>query len=365
MQVHLHGLGTALPPHVLPQDIVLDNARRILGPRFEQFERMVPAFENAGVDKRHSVAPLAWFQEPKTWFDRNEAYLQGASALFEQAAAKALADAGLRGDEIDTIVTVSSTGIATPTIEARAALAMGFRRDVRRVPLFGLGCAGGVTGLALARTLAAARPGTRVLLVAVECCTLSFRSDRLRKADIIATVLFGDGAAAAVVSTELPARDRPLVALEPGHEHTWPDTLAIMGWDVDDSGLGVVFDRSIPSFAAEHFRVAADTALAQAGLMASDVDRIVCHPGGAKVLEALEGAMQLAPGSLDHERAVLREAGNMSAPTVLFVLERTLAAGLSGQTALCALGPGFTASFLPATVVPANMRAGREAKLDA
>ena len=360
MQVNLLGLATALPPNVLPQSIVLDNARRILGPRYAQFERMVPAFANSGVEKRHSVETLDWFQTPKSWVERNESYLRGAERLFVEAATRALADAGLPAQEIDTIVTVSSTGIATPTLEARASAELGFRTDVRRVPLFGLGCAGGVTGLAMARTLAAARPGSRVLVVAVECCTLSFREDRLQKADIIATVLFGDGAAAAIVSTDAPAPDRPQVALDPGEEHTWPDTLPIMGWDVDDHGLGVVFDRSIPGFAAEHFRAAADSCLARSGLMVADLDRPVCHPGGTKVLEALEDCLDLAPGALDHERAVLREAGNMSAPTVLFVLEKALDAGFTGQTALCALGPGFTASFVPATVVPARIDATRD-----
>ena len=352
MPVHLHGLASALPPFELPQDVVLRHARDILGPRYKQFERLVPAFTNAGVERRWSVEPVEWFLEPRSWGERNASYVRGATELWERAAEAALNDAGLKPRDIDTIVTVSSTGVATPTLEARAAIP--FRSDVHRVPLFGLGCAGGVTGMSVAQSLAQARPGRNVLLVAVECCTLSFRSDRLQKADIIATVLFGDGAAAAVLSTNAPRADRPQVTLEPGHEHTWPDTLPIMGWDVDDAGLGVVFDRSIPAFALEHFRAAADTALGRAGLTAGDVERFVCHPGGAKVLEALEECMDLPAASLDHERAVLRDCGNMSAPTVLFVLERALAAGLSGPVALAALGPGFTASFLPATVVPAR-----------
>ena len=352
MDIYLHGLATALPPHELPQDLVLRYAREILGPRYEHFERMVPAFQNAGVERRWSVEPVEWFLEPRNWRERNESYLAGATRMFEDAARRALADAGLAAREVDSVVTVSSTGVATPTLEARVLTSMGFRTDVHRVPVFGLGCAGGVSGLSIARDVAAARPGTNVLFVAVEACTLSFRSDRLQKADIIATVLFGDGAAAALLSSRRPAGRT--VTLEPGTTHTWPDTLPIMGWDVDEVGLGVVFDRSIPAFAAEHFADAAHTALGRAGYVASDFDRLVCHPGGTKVLEALEEAMQLAPGSLDHERAVLRGAGNMSAPTVLFVLERTLAARQTGRVALCALGPGFTASFMPALIEAAT-----------
>ncbi len=349
MNVHLNGLASAVPPHELPQDLVLSNARRILGPRYAQFERMAGSFKTSGVETRYSMAPFEWFDEPKSWPERNSLYLKGGTNLFVDVATKALAASGLGAQDVDCIVTVSSTGIATPTLEARAAKAMGFRTDVQRVPVFGLGCAGGVSGLAIARDLAAARPGTNVLLVALEACTLSFRSDRLQKADIIATVLFGDGAAAACLSTQRTG-DGPPVTIGTGQQHMWADTLDIMGWDVDEAGLGVVFDRSIPAFATEHFRDAAQQAAERMGVDIAKLDRLVCHPGGAKVVEALEEAMTLPEGSLDAERTILRDYGNMSAPTVLFVLERLLAGGAKGHMLACALGPGFTASFIPVTV---------------
>lgn len=350
MHVYLTGLATAVPPHVLPQTLVLDQARRILGPRYSQFERLAPTFTSSGVERRYSMAPIEWFLEPRSWPERNALYVEGSVALFIAAARAALRDAALDAQEIDTIVTVSSTGISTPTLEARAWAAMGFRADVRRLPIFGLGCAGGVTGLEIARAQATARPGSKVLLVTLEACTLSFRSDRLQKADIIATVLFGDGAAAACLSTEPGTGARNGVRLAPGHEHLWADTLGIMGWDVDEAGLGVVFDRAIPSFASEHLAAVADAALAKAGLARDRIDRFVCHPGGTRVVEALEGALGLGSASLDAERETLRDFGNMSAPTVLFVLDRVLAQGQTGQMMLSALGPGFTASFLPIEV---------------
>jgi len=343
--VSLLGLGTALPPHPLPQSTVVEHARRLLGPKYPAFERLVPAFENAGVEMRHSVMPLKWYAEDHGWSERMAAYLPAATQLFIDAASAALADAGLDALDVDTIVTVSSTGIATPTLEAQATGRMGFRADVARVPVFGLGCAGGVTGLSLARTLAAAQPGRTVLLVVVETCSLSFRTDRMQKADIIATVLFGDGAAAAVVR----AGDGP-VTLDPGFEHMWPDTLAIMGWDVDDTGLGVVFDRSIPEFVRENFRPAVLGMLKAANQPLEEINRFVCHPGGAKVLDAIEHTMDLTSGALDAERRVLKMAGNMSAPTVLFVLKDVLAHGHTGRMALAALGPGFTAALMPFTV---------------
>jgi alkylresorcinol/alkylpyrone synthase len=347
--VSLLGLGTALPPYPMPQATVLEHARRLLGPKYPQFERLVPAFANSGVQMRHAVMPLDWYAQDHGWAARSAAYIAGAGKLFVDAATAALENAGVTAREVDTIVTVSSTGIATPTLEAQAARAMGFRADVARVPVFGLGCAGGVTGLSIARRLALAEPGATVLMVAVETCSLSFRTDRLQKADIIATVLFGDGAAAAVLRT-----GDGDVTLDAGHEHMWPDTLAIMGWDVDDTGLGVVFDRSIPEFVRGNFRDAVTRMLAAAGQPLQGIDRLVCHPGGAKVIEAIEETMDLPADALDAERRVLAQAGNMSAPTVLFVLQDVLALGLTGRMALAALGPGFTAACMPFTVRAAS-----------
>ena len=349
----LQSVATAVPPHDLPQDVVAIAARRVLGPRYPAFERLSATFTTSGVERRQSVVPLEWFERDQDWESRNRAYLDGASLLFEAAAERALDRAKWRAEDVDVVVTVSSTGIATPTLEARASQALGFRPDVSRVPLFGLGCAGGVTGLSHAASFARARPGARVLLVSVEACTLSFRADRLEKADIIATVLFGDGAGAACISTDA---DGP--ALGTGVEHTWPGTLDIMGWNVDRNALGVVFDRSIPAFVSDHFQVAAADALRASGIARSDLVRPICHPGGAKVVQAIEGALGLEAGELDIERDVLRNHGNMSAPTVLFVLERLLARETlpDGPHVLAALGPGFTASFLPIAREPAMLR---------
>ncbi len=346
MNVYLHGLSTCVPPHALPQDQVRDRAHEILGPRFKGFDRLAPVFDTSGVRMRYSVAPFDWFEGAGGWTDRNARYMDGATQLYIDAARTALDDAGWAADQVDILVTVSSTGIATPTLEAQAKGVLGFRDDALRVPLFGLGCAGGIAGLNVARELAAANPAARVLLVVVETCTLSFRKARPKKADIIATILFGDGAAAVALSSQKTG-----VRIGRGASKTWDDTLPIMGWEVDEDGLAVVFDRSIPDFVTEEFRAAADFALASLGLNPPDIGRIVSHPGGAKVVEAIEGALDLGGGTLDIERDILTEFGNMSAPTVLFVLQRVLARGDAkgtGQPLLaCALGPGFSAGFTP------------------
>jgi alkylresorcinol/alkylpyrone synthase len=178
--------------------------------------------------------------------------------------------------------------------------------------------------------------------VAVELCTLAFRLDKLSKENIVATALFGDGAAACL----LRAGDTGIATVEMSGQHTWPDTLDIMGWDVDTEGFGVIFDRAIPPFAQTNIAPAISAILAPAGLGLGDVDRFACHPGGAKVIDALERALALGQGALDHERTVLAEYGNMSAPTALFVLERLIEAGLPSRTLLTAMGPGFTASCI-------------------
>jgi alkylresorcinol/alkylpyrone synthase len=341
----LISLATASPPHSVDQEVVAEGARRVFAHRYRDFDRLFPIFANSGIERRQTVMPIEWYLEPRTWPERTAAYLDGAVDLFVDAAQQALARARVDAAQVDTIVTVSSTGIATPSLEARAMRRIGFRDDVCRVPVFGLGCAGGVTGLAIAARLAAAQPGSVVLFVCVELCTLALRLDELTSANMVATALFGDGAAACVLSSGA----RGLVTIEGAGEHTWPDTLDIMGWNVDPLGFGVIFDRSIPAFARVHLRAAVEAILGRMDLAIDDVDRFVCHPGGAKVIDAIEASLGLGQGALDCERAVLADHGNMSAPTALFVLERVLAQPPRRRLVMSALGPGFTATCVSLT----------------
>jgi alkylresorcinol/alkylpyrone synthase len=338
--VRLLSMVSAVPPHLLLQRDAAAAAHQGFASRYDDFERLAKVFESSGIRQRFTVRPLEWYLEPLGWPERNAAYLEGASQLFFDAAQKALDHAGVRASDVDTVVTVSSTGIATPSLEARLAGRIGFRADVERVPVFGLGCAGGVSGISIGSRLAQSRPGSLVLVVAVELCTLAFRLDKLSKENIVATALFGDGAAACLFR----AGEAGIATVEMSGQHTWPDTLDIMGWDVDTEGFGVIFDRAIPPFAQANIAPAISAILAPAGLGLGDIDRFACHPGGAKVIDALERALALGQGALDHERTVLAEYGNMSAPTALFVLERLIEAGLPSRTLLSAMGPGFTAS---------------------
>jgi alkylresorcinol/alkylpyrone synthase len=339
--VRLLSLATASPPNVLTQDEVVEAATQIFSAKFPAFSRMTPVFDHAGVRRRQLARPTDWFLKPHGWPDRSAVYDEVALDLFCEAAAAALAEAGLEGGDIDTIVTVSSTGISTPSLEAKAMTRMGFRPDASRVPSFGLGCAGGATGLALATRLARSQPGSKVLLVCVELCSMAFRLDDLDQADIISTAIFGDGAAACVLSS---GREAGFAEVTGSAEHTWPDTLDIMGWRIDANGLGVVLAKALPPFITREIRPAMDSMLASQGLGLEDVDRFICHPGGMKVIEAIEGAFGLGQGALDLEREVLADHGNMSSPTVLFILDRARKRGLPKRSVVTAMGPGFTAS---------------------
>lgn len=333
-------LSTSVPPIVLRQADAKAIAGSLFGGRSGLFDKLASVFDNTGIETRHIVREPEWYAAGHGWKERNRVFLEAAEAIYVEVAQKALAAAGIEADELDALVTVCTTGIATPSLEARVAGRMGFRDSAERVPVFGLGCAGGVSGLALASRLAAA--GKTVLYVTVELCSIAIRLDKLTKANIVATALFGDGAAAAV----LRGGEGGIAQVAEGGEILWPDTLDIMGWDVEDPGLGVVFDRAIPPFVEEKMAAGVDRILERAGLGRDDIARFTCHPGGAKVIAALEHSLELGQGALDHERAVLRDYGNMSAPTVLFVLERLLRAGMPERTMLLALGPGFTASGL-------------------
>jgi alkylresorcinol/alkylpyrone synthase len=338
----LLSLATAVPPQVVEQHEAKTRAREAFGGKKALFDRLSGVFDNAGIARRHIVAPQDWYMDSHGWHDRNALYLQASESMFAEAASTAIEKANLRPQDIDGVVTVSTTGIATPSLDARVGPRIGLRDDVRRVPVFGLGCAGGVNGLATTSRMAAAEPGTNWLFVTVETCSISIRLDSDDPAAVVATALFGDGAAAAVVT----AGEHSLARITGSAEKLFPDTLRIMGWDVEDPGLAVVFDRAIPPFIQEHLADTVDEMCAKLGVAFEDIDRLCCHPGGVKVIDAIETALHLNQGELNLEREVLNDYGNMSAPTVMFVLERLLKQGLPDRVLMTAFGPGFTCAGL-------------------
>jgi alkylresorcinol/alkylpyrone synthase len=348
------GVATALPPNVVAQSDARAFIERLFGNELgREAGPLLAVFDNSGIETRHACMPLEWYAEPHDFKESNARYVEQAERLAREAALEALDRAGFTPRDVTHLLFVSSTGIATPGIDARLAGSLGFASDVRRVPIWGLGCAGGASGLARAAEFARADPNAVVLLIALELCTLAFQRRETDARSIVASALFSDGAAACVVTgtahAARPAGPGASVALEitAAGSHLWPDTLDIMGWTVDGDGLHVVFSRDIPTFVRRQVRDDLDRFLASRRLTRADVTHYVAHPGGPKVLDAYARAFEIEPARLDRARDVLRRCGNMSSPTCLFVLESAIADFAAGDRALVlALGPGFASEYV-------------------
>ena len=347
-------LATAVPPYTVAQEDARTLARSLFREVLrENQERLLGVFDNSGIQRRSVSAPLEWFAEDHDFAEKNALYVDTAVRLGTELAERTMAQAGLTPRDVDHLVFVSSTGLAAPSIDARIANHLGLRGDFRRTPIWGLGCAGGAAGLARAREFALASPGSRVLLIALELCTLTFqRGDRSTR-NLIASSLFADGAAAALVQgadAPAPARNgSPALELRASQSTLWADTLDVMGWTVDGAGLHVVFSRDIPTIVRERVRPSLERFLAGQGLALETLDHVVTHPGGMKVLQAYAETLGLPETAFRHAREVLRDHGNMSSPTCLFVLERFLAAHAIEEdqdAVIAALGPGFSSEYV-------------------
>ena len=338
MRSRLLAIKSAVPPFVIAQTDAATHARQLFS-EVRDISRLITIFQNTGIEKRYSCVPISWYLGDHGWVDRTELYVSNAVDLLEEVTRKLLAETGLRTEDLDAVVLVSTTGVATPSLDALLIERMNLRRDVQRLPIFGLGCAGGVIGLSRAAQIARAEPGSKVLFLAVELCALTFRKNDTSNSNIVATALFGDGAAGAILSTE---GEGP--AFGAAGEHTWPNSLDVMGWDMAEDGLKARFAKSIPTLVADDFRKLLNEFMAKHDIKLNEISGFACHPGGAKVLDALEDAMEMQRGDLTESRGVLRDYGNMSAVTALFVAERMRLMGQ--QTLMTALGPGFTSVFL-------------------
>ena len=304
---------------------------KALPPRMEQILR------NSGIEQRFLAMPPDYYLGARSWADRSRIYAECAADLFWRASEAALESAGLTATDIGQIVLVSTTGTMTPSLPSRMLEHMGFARDVRTLPLFGYGCAGGVIGLGVASDLHRSAPDRPVLLVCLELCSMAYDHAQMEKKDLIATALFADGCAAAVVGS---GQGPKLAAFA---QNVWPETIDMMGWQVGDTGFDLVLARDIPAFVNRDFAPVADGFLSSQGLAKADLAEPACHPGGGRVVDALAGYFE---DDLTTTRAVLRDHGNMSSPTVLFVLKALIDRGpLSGPTLLTALGPGFTGAL--------------------
>jgi alkylresorcinol/alkylpyrone synthase len=339
-------VATALPPHRIGQGEVKEFARALFSEAFKDIERLAPIFDNVNVENRYFCVPRGWFERDHAFPERNALYVEHALDLSEKAARRALDKAGKAPEDVGAIFFVSTTGLSTPSLDSKLIFRLGLSEHTLRVPIWGLGCAAGVAGLARAADHARLYPEKATLLVGVELCGLTFQRGDLSKSNLVATSLFADGAAAMVLRTENGTSGPELLG---GHSTTWPETEDIMGWDVVETGFKVKISRSIPTLVRQRMSENLVAACDSAGLAPEEIKHFVTHPGGARVLDAFEEVLGFEPGGLALPREILRDCGNMSSVTVMFVLERFLRSGefAAGDLGvLSALGPGFSAEHV-------------------
>ena len=345
LDVSILSIATAVPPHKVSQADVAERALMIS----PQFARLDSLYANTGIESRRAVEAREWYMSPRSWEERSEAFERHAVDLLEEAAGRAIADAGLDVDDIDAIVVNTITGIAVPSLDALLINRMGFRPDIERLPIFGFGCGGGVAGLSRAARLATAMPDANVLFLTVDLCSLCLRVNDPGVEMFVSAALFGDGAAAIVLRSrgagdEMAENAGPRVLAN--GEYFWPGTERIMGWDMKGDGFGVVLSPELPNLIRTRFGEALQNFLAPQGLGIGDFEGFLFHPGGRKVLETAGSVLGLSAHDLRHSWKVLRDFGNMSSATALFVLAEAMRSGARGRHLLAAFGPGFSAYFM-------------------
>jgi alkylresorcinol/alkylpyrone synthase len=347
LAVEILSVVTATPKHRLPQSDAFECAKKV----FPHLARLEGLYTNTGIETRFTCEPADWCQQPHGWPDRTRAFQRHALELLEEVAVKAVARAGIELRNIDAIVTNTTTGLAVPSLDAMLFNRLDLPETIERLPIFGLGCGGGVGGLAVAARIAQARPAAHVLFLTVELCTLCLRPNDPSMAMFVSAALFGDGAAGVVLrkAQSHPASlARPPLCIRAVGEHCWRKTEGIMGWDITEDGFGVVLSPDLPALLRRALAPALDAFLDRQDLTLASFQGFLFHPGGRKVLEAVEETLAIDRTRLVHSWSVLRDFGNMSSATVLFVLERALNAGVTGRHLLAAFGPGFSAYFVVA-----------------
>ena len=327
-------------------DVVLGHERSG-SPQRELLRRLHAA---AGVNTRHLALPLDRYADLGGFGAANDAWIDVGCRLGEQAVVTALDAAGLTPCDVDLIMTTSVTGLAAPSIDARIAGRIGLREDVKRVPMFGLGCVAGAAGIARLHDHLRGHPDDVAVLLSVELCSLTFQRDDASTANLVGSALFGDGAAAVVMvgerrAAQLRPGDAPRVRAS--RSRLYPDSERVMGWDVGGSGFRLVLSATVADVVDKYLGDDVDAFLAAHDLTVADVGTWIAHPGGPKVIEAIGRALGLPDGALDVTRRSLASIGNLSSSSVLHVLQETMAGGRrAGPAVLLAMGPGFCSELV-------------------
>jgi alkylresorcinol/alkylpyrone synthase len=337
--------ATALPPHLITRDDVKVYMGRVFDIPERRLEAMMSIVDNAQVHTRHAIFPLDYTIEPRALSQTNNEYIEHSVKLGREAAEKCLERAGLRPNDIDLIITVSCTGFMIPSLDAHLIQLMGFRSNIRRMPFTELGCAAGAMALGRAADYLKAHPGGNVLIISVELPSLTFQRKDISQANLISSILFGDGAAAVVVSGNGARGPKILVS----ETYTFPDSLGAMGFDLRDSGFHILLAKDVPEMIGASIAGLVQGFLDRNGRKREEIKGWILHPGGARLLGNVETELGLCKCDTQPSWDILGNVGNLSSATILFILQewlekRPLKAGEYAMAA--AFGPGFSAEFL-------------------
>ena len=344
---HLLGAAAVLPEHYVDQETLIGAFRAAWAEKHFNPARLEQLHRAVQVSGRHLALPLERYTEMHSFAAHNDAWIAAATGLGEKALRAALLRADLRPSDIEHLIFVTVTGLATPSIDARLMDRLGLRPDLKRTPIFGLGCVAGATGLVRAADAVRAHPRGVAALLAVEICSLTLQRQDLSVANLIASGLFGDGAACVLVGAEgRPQRGPAVVATR---SVFYPGTERVMGWDIVDSGFKVVLSPQVPQLVRSRIRNDVDAFLASEGVSLGEIRHFICHTGGPRVLEAFEQSLELPPRALARTWESLRSVGNLSSASVLFVLRDLLESGEAKEGdlgLLVAMGPGFCSELV-------------------
>jgi len=341
------GAGSAFPGNRYEQQEITAALKEAWQSQMDNPEVLDRLHSRCGVERRHLVLPLEAYDRVTTWGQANDLWIDAAQTLGRDAICRAITPLGLAPRDIDALFFTSVTGVASPSIDARLVNRMGLSPNIKRIPMFGLGCVAGAAGLARAADYVRAFPDQIAVLLAVELCSLTWQRDDISVANMISTGLFGDGAAAAVVA----GRDTDFAGPEilATKSVFYPGSEDVMGWNISETGFHIVLSPDVPKVIRENLGGDIDGFLAGSGLRRSDVTSWIIHTGGPKVLEAVEDSLELPPDALKLSWECLRQMGNLSSASVLVVLQEVLAHhhGKPGTySILAAMGPGFCSELL-------------------
>ncbi|MBK0378682.1 type III polyketide synthase [Mucilaginibacter segetis] len=343
---HISAVSKIDLPYKIKQPDVKAQARSLFAENFPQVDRLIHAFDNTEIITRNFCKPISYYAEPNTFEERNDAYLSNALEYSVAAVEDCVVKAGINKADITDIIFVSTTGLATPSMDAQIINKLRLNPHINRTPIWGLGCGGGVSGMAKANTLALANPDAVVLLVAVELCSLTLIKSDYSKSNFIGSSLFSDGIAACIVMGDNHKQQSGITYVNASSK-LYYDSLDVMGWDFKDTGFKVLFSKDIPTFINDNIKGDIDSFLKKQNLDLKDIKNFIFHPGGKKVLDAYTNTLKVEGDFLKNTREVMNDNGNMSSVTVLYVLEKFMTEGFEdGYGLMLAMGPGFSSEMV-------------------